>query len=761
VKKLARKISGTDKAWWVSTLRWLAVLFSLGLVLGLGTLFALYQLIEVPSANADFKTQTTKVFYSDGKSQIGSFATQDRESIDLEQMPESIRAAVIAAEDRTFYDNEGIDLKGILRAVRNNTTSGEIQSGGSTITQQYVKVLYLNQERSYSRKVKEAILSLKISRQQSKEEILEGYLNTIYFGNGAYGIQVASKTYFGHDASDLDVDEAAALATVINNPSYYDPYADDVETRMMPRYRYVLSGMLKAGAISQADHDTYAEKLPAFKKKTNSSRYKGSKGFLLDLVRKKLVALGYTDAQIDGGGLRIVTTFDRKMQKAAVETVKEQRPDGLKELHQALVSIQPGTGAVKAMYGGDDFLKSQLNWATLGAQPGSTFKVFGVVAALENGYSLQTQLDGNSPYRLPGSSVTIGNQGDSGGQSFGNVSLERATEESINTAFVDLTVQMDDGPDKIVRAARDAGVSERALKVYDDENVRGVVTSLGTEVIPTVDMANAYATLAAEGKRSEWHVIRRVESNDKQVLYKHEAKPKQSIDKDVAADTLKALQGVVSNGTGTNGRTVCPTAGKTGTATAGPRKDQHVSSSWFVGTTPKLTTAVMYNRGKGNEDLEGYMPTFYGGQYPAKTFAAYMNEVLDSDNCGSFPSPAYIKADKGTTYVAPAPTCGEGERYSKSAGSCVSDTPECGDGERYSKSRGECVEEEEDKPKPTPTRKTPTTPTPSRTTTPPVVEPPEDPTDPGTGGGSDPGTGGGAGGGTGGGTGGGGAAPGQ
>ncbi|WP_020691397.1 transglycosylase domain-containing protein [Aeromicrobium massiliense] len=739
VKKLARKISGTGKSWWVSTLRWLAVLFSLGLVLGVATLFALYQLIDVPSANADFKTQTTKVYYSDGKSQIGSFATQDRESIEFEQMPETIRSAVIAAEDRTFYDNEGIDFKGILRAVRNNTTSGEITSGGSTITQQYVKVLYLNQERSYSRKVKEAILSLKISRQQSKEEVLEGYLNTIYFGNGAYGVQVASKTYFGHGASKLEVDEAAALATIINNPSYYDPYADEVDDRMMPRYRYVLSGMLKAGAITQAQYDEFSQRLPEFKKKSTSGRYKGTRGFLLDLVRKKLVGLGYTDAQIDGGGLRIVTTFDRKMQNAAVEAVRESRPDGLKELHQALVTVQPGTGAVKAMFGGDDFLKSQLNWATLGAQPGSTFKVFGVVAALDNGFSLKTQLDGNSPYRLPGSSVTIGNQGDSGGQSFGRVPLERATEESINTAFVDLTVQMEDGPDKIVKAAKDAGVSERALSVYDDENVRGVVTSLGTEVIPTIDMANAYATLAAEGKRSEWFVVKRVESPEKRVLYKHDARPKQTIDKDVAADTLKALQGVVSNGTGTNGRTICPTAGKTGTATAGPRKDQHVSSSWFVGTTPKLTTAVMYNRGKGNEDLEGYMPTFYGGQYPAKTFANYMNKVLDSSDCGSFPPPANIKADQGTDYVAPAPTCGDGERYSSSEGECVSTVPECEDGETLNKSKSKCVkEEEEEKPeptRPTPTRPTqptptqPTQPTPTQPTQPsqtPIVPPPAD-----------------------------------
>ncbi|NRQ48997.1 transglycosylase domain-containing protein [Aeromicrobium stalagmiti] len=655
-RTIGRKIGGRGP-WWAKTIRWISFLGVAGVLAAAATFFVLYRAIAIPDANADFQTQTTQVYYSDGKHKLGEFATQDRESITIDQIPASMQAAAIAAEDRSFYTNRGIDLKGIIRAARDNTTSGSVQAGGSTITQQYVKILYLTQERSYTRKVKEAILSIKIHNQLSKKQILEGYLNTIYFGNGAYGVEVAAQTYFGKPASKLNYAQSALLATVINSPSYYDPYAEGAQDRIQPRFSYVLAGMVKSGAITQEQASKFDDRIPKVIKKKQSTRFSGSKGYLLQLVKEKAMAeLGLSDQEFDGSGLRIITTFDYENQMKAIESIKALRPDA-SELQQSLVSVQPGTGAVRAMYAGRDYVKNQLNWATSGTQPGSTFKAFAVVAALEDGYSLKTKLNGNSPLMKDGEQIAE-NQGDSGGESFGSVDLAFATQKSVNTAFVDLVDQMEDGPNKVLEAASQAGIPSRVLDPVEEAGAP-LVTPLGYFPVAPVDMANAYATLAADGKRAEWYVVERVKDSSGQTVLKHKVETDQTIPKDVAADTIAAMQRVVNSGaggTGSNGRTVCTTAGKTGTATFGPDDDQHVSSSWFAGFTPKLATAVMYNRGKnGNGDLENYMVPFFGGQIPAKTFALYMNGVLDPADCGTFPPAANIKSTKGTIVKPPAP----------------------------------------------------------------------------------------------------------
>ncbi len=626
----------------VKILRWLIVLLFTGGLIGVLGVVTAYSLIELPDPNRDFQTQTTNVYYSDGETRIGSFSNQDRRIVGYDEMSDHAKNAVVAAEDRSFWRNRGIDVRGIIRAARNNASSGQITGGGSTITQQYVKILYLTQERTYTRKVKEALLSVKTDNQLSKEEILAGYLNTIYFGNGAYGIEVAAQTYFGTSAKKLSIPQSAFLASVINNPSNLDPYAEGAKERILPRYNYVLDGMVAMNAITASEAAEYKGELPKFKKKKNDQRYAGTKGFLLDLVRQKMRSLEFSDFEIAGGGYKIVTTFDKDMQAAAVEAVETVRPTGLKELNTGLASVDVETGALVAMYGGPDYLKSQLNWATMGTQPGSTFKIFAVIAGLEDGYSLQTKLDGNSPWVRGKDRVS--NAGEGRGASYGDITLAKATQSSVNTAFIDLTDQMEQGPQKILDAASAAGIPKSTLDQINP--VIGV--SLGYAPIAPVDMANAYATLAAEGNRKNWFVIDQVEDSRGTRLYQHRVSTTQTIDEDVAADSIASLQLVTKSGTGTRARTFCPTAGKTGTATAGTNQaTAHVSGSWFVGMTPKLATAVSYSRGKGNEPLNGYLAPYYGGNYPAMTFKRFNDAVLDRADCGTFAKPANLKATKG------------------------------------------------------------------------------------------------------------------
>ncbi|MDO9379807.1 MAG: transglycosylase domain-containing protein [Nocardioidaceae bacterium] len=651
-KPASRRTKGAKAPLWRRAFKWTLIAGAVVTVLGAVVGYLIYRNVDIPDANAEFLTQTTTVFYSDGKTPIGKFEVQNRQNVELDQVSPSMQQAIIAAEDRSFYTNRGIDIRGIVRAARNNATSNSTQ-GASTITQQYVKVLYLTQEQTLKRKAREAILSVKIHNQLSKDDILEGYLNTVYFGNGAYGVQAASEKYFDKDAADLSVDESAMLASVVNSPSGMDPFGSDTtRERLLERYQYVLDGMVKAEEITQAEADEVGDRLPAFADQAQRSRFGGTKGYLLRLTDLQLQKQGFTDAQINGGGLNVRTTFNRKAQNATVEAIKETAPDGLGQLHVASTSVDVKTGAVRAMYGGPDYLDSQLNWATSGAQPGSTFKPFAVAAALRNGYSLNTSLDGNSPIRV--GNDTVGNQGDSGGESFGRVSLRRATQKSINTAFVDLTEQMDNGPTEIRKAARDAGIPQNVIKRIPSVPV----TSLGVEPVPVIDMANAYSTFANEGQRHEWFVVSKVSDAKGDVLFDHEVKTERGFSADVAADVTSALQGVTqADGTGLNGRTICPTAGKTGTATfqSGPGEPQRVSSSWFVGYTPKMATAVMYVRGKnGNADLEGYLQPFFGGQYPARTFANIMDGEIDGDSCGTFPPAANIRATEGTSYVPPA-----------------------------------------------------------------------------------------------------------
>ena len=587
-----------------------------GLVFALvavGGFVYLYKTTKLPDPNADFETNTSFVYYDDGKGgqgeQIGQYAVQNRDAISYKEMPQDIKDAVVAAENRTFWSDSGIDYKGIVRALFNNA-QGNATQGASTITQQYIKILYLTQERTYTRKLKEAILSLKLGKEVSKQQILEGYLNTIYFGRGAYGIQAAAKAYFDKDASDLSLQECATLASIINNPSQYNPDSGkDAKKALRERYRYVLDGMASVGKITEDEAKKAGRKLPKFYPGQTDDKFGGQRGHVLTMVKDALTTLPnkatgepFTESEIDGGGLRITTTFTKKAMDAAENGVNEVRPEGKefsdKNLHIGVASVDVATGAIRGIFAGQDYLQSQINWAIAGGQAGSSVKPFSLAAALKAGYSLKDTFDGNSPYTLENGDEIRNEQDTDYGSA---VNLIKATEDSINTAFTDLTVSMPDGPQKILEMMNKMGIppNKGPGKHYGFPSASAGLNpfpsiTLGSATISPINMANGYATIANGGRFHAPFIIEKVTSKDGEVLYDHSVSDQQVIDQeqgsDIAADVSYALQQVVQHGTGTAalglGR---PAAGKTGTATNG--LDQ-VDSAWFTGYTPQMATSV-------------------------------------------------------------------------------------------------------------------------------------------------------------------------
>jgi membrane peptidoglycan carboxypeptidase len=628
-----------------------------------GLFFVAYRSIDIPDPNSDFTTQTTHVYYADGKTDLGSFAIQKRDPIPLDEMPETLKDAVVAAEDQSFWTNQGIDPKGILRAAFSNA-SGGVTQGASTITQQYVKVLYLTQERSWKRKVKEAILSLKIENQYSKDEVLEGYLNTIYFGRGAYGVQAAAQAYFEVDAKDLNLRQSAVLAALLNDPNDLDPANGKSSKRALKgRYQYVVGEMAQMDEIKSEERDRAYRRLPDFPEVESEDAYGQQTGHVLQMVKNELVRLGFSEQEINGGGLEVTTTFTEKAMKAAEDGMKAARPDGYgyKNLHVGVATVEPGTGAVRGIFAGQDYLQSQINWAISGGQAGSTFKPFALAAGIKDGFALKDTFDGNSPYVFPDGS-DVENEFN---HSYGRVSLITATEDSINTAYMDLTQSMDDGPEEIVDTAVDMGIppAEPAKDPWGFptsspglEANPGV--ALGSQTVSPINMANAYATIANNGVAAEPFIIEKVVDQNGEKRYDHKVQDHRALPEDIDSDVIYAMQQVVEEGTASSSLSgfAWPAAGKTGTATNGLGE---VSSAWFAGFTAQYSTAVMYVRGKGNEQLKGWLPEYFGGAYPARTWGAVMDLVMEGEEPIEFPEPAYVDGeapdDGHAPYTPPPP----------------------------------------------------------------------------------------------------------
>ena len=657
----------------VPSWRQLASIAFAGVVALAGVFVALYLLIDLPQPNELAVANSSVVYYSNGKTELGRYAEVNRDSVPLSEVPLHVQQAVLAAEDRTFYDNRGISFTGIGRSIWNNLSGGDTQ-GGSTITQQYARNAYLTQERTYERKVKEAILALKLNRELSKDQILEDYLNTIYFGRNAYGIEAASQAYFRTSVSRLTVAQGAVLAALIRAPASYDPAEGDaaaaaLETRTL---EYVIPGMVDEGWLDPGE--AAALTMPKVKPAQRGNQFAGPNGYILDdYVRSELQDLGFSNQELETGGLSITVTIDKDAQAAAVAAVQDNAPTiAAERVQTGLVSVEPGTGAVRAMYGGRDYLKRFVNNATALQEPGSTFKAFTLAAALEDGVMLTDTFDGSSPWTDPATGQQIENQGDSGGTSFGPVSLLTATEESINTAYLDLTDQI--GPDLVIDAAVAAGIPKNAPGLAPVPAV-----TLGNASVSPLQMAEAYATFAASGLHADAYVVQEVKNSTGGVVYAAEPSPDQAFAPDIADEVNYALQEVVKVGTGTTALALGrPAAGKTGT--------HELYTSWFVGYTPQLATAVMYYRGVGPKQEicqsgqtpesdrcvlrptlvgVGGLPVFYGGQYPARVWTAFMTAALSGQPVEPFapaPSPVVTtpppsKSPKPTpTTSSPSPT---------------------------------------------------------------------------------------------------------
>ncbi len=615
-------------------------LLLLGL-LGAGAFAAAVILTPVPDPNEVARTEATVVYYADGTTEIGRLGDSTRRSVALADVPLDVQRAVLAAEDRDFYEHGGFSPVGIGRAVYNNVTGGSLQ-GGSTITQQYAKNAYLTSERSFTRKARELILSVKLEATVGKDDILEDYLNTIYFGRGAYGVEAASRVYFGVPVTELDYEQGAVLAALIKAPSFYS----DNRKELKARWRYVIDSMAQVGWITP-QQVTKAD-FPQILKPTNANRLGGQVGYLLEAVKADLRTLGYTDQEIEGGGLRIVTTFDAGAQAAAVAAVEAVGPtEGTEGLRIGLVAVRPGTGEVVAMYGGRDYVSDPINNATRPfAQAGSTFKPFALTAAVEQGIGLESVWDGNSPAEVQGYAVR--NYGDA---SFGQVDLRTATAASINTAYVAVEDQV--GVDNVADAAYRLGLPVDTPGQSPD--ALDLTFVLGTASPSGVAMANSYATLAARGQRSIVSTVKEVYGTNGGLQYAWDPARDQVVSSDVTDTVTSALQSVIAGGTATGAQALGrPAAGKTGTSNEN-------KSMWFVGYTPQLSTAVLMAKEDAQgipiplDGVAGGAPAYGGGGYTVAIWTAFMQAALAALPVADFVTPI-VTPSPSPSSESPSPT---------------------------------------------------------------------------------------------------------
>lgn len=606
-------------------LKWVLGIIGALLALGIGAFAYLYATTEIPQPESIAVAENTTVYYADGTTPIGTFSEQNREIIDCSVLPDYVGQAVVASEDRSFYTNRGIDLVGIARAFWNNLTTGSRQ-GGSTITQQYAERYYLGETTSYLGKAREAILALKIAQAQDKDQVLCNYMNTIYLGRGTYGIQAAAKAYFGKEAKDLTVAEAAMLAGIIPSPSSWDPAVNPEQAQA--RFTRVLRIMQEDGYITAQEQQE--AQFPQTIEYTQQNSYQGANGYLLQMVRDELTGDGtFSAEQLDTGGYAIVTTIDKSKQDLMYSVVSPAQngmqgviPDGMEF---GGISVNAKDGSIISVYAGEDYLTKQLNQATQSVyEIGSTMKPMALLGAIQEGVNLDTVFNGNSPRKFDGIADPVGNFGN---MSYGNVNLYTATAQSLNTVYMDVQAKL--GTQRIAEIAKEAGAESDSL---DGTNP---FTVLGNNALTTKDVARMYATIANQGNRPNIHIVSSVKNTDGEDIYKAPTETTQVFDANDTALVTKAMTGTVQNGTATEALAVGHNlAMKTGTA-----NDSYAASA--VGFTPSVVSvfAMWYPDANGNpQEVPAFGGWSGGSDYPVHLFTQYMTQALAGTDNETFPN---------------------------------------------------------------------------------------------------------------------------
>ena len=588
-------------------------------IIGMAVFLYLYNTLSVPAPDDLALAQKTTVYYADGTTEMGSLGEINRQIVDTTKIPDYVSKAIVASEDRTFYTNSGVDVKGILRALVNNLRGGARQ-GASTLTQQYVERYFVGKTTdTYGGKLKEAVLAIKINREQSKDEVIGAYMNTIYFGRGAYGIDAAAQAYFGHGADQLTLSESALLAAVIPAPSAWDPAVNPDKAK--ERWERDLNLMVEDGWITQAERDAAVFPETIDPDTLNSESMTGTNGYLMAQVKEELLASGQFDEdKIGQGGLRITSTIDKEHQEQAVAAAEGMNEvDGWDPTYQhvALSSMDPETGEILAEYAGADYEKRQQNAVTQDiAMAGSSFKPFALLANARLGGTVYDTYSGKSPQYFRGMGTPVSNDG---GYSFGNVTLVKATAYSMNTVFVGLNDDVE--PENTMKAAIDAGIPEDTVGLNDE-----LLNVLGPSSPHNIDLATAYSTIANGGQRVTPHIVKKVEDSHNKLVYSGDVEPTRVFDVEEVSSIMPALE-AVTKGDGTANRVDnsiarLVTAGKTGTSS-----DQ--LSAQFIGFVPGMVTAVsMYQSdADGNSvplDDVGGLDQFHGGDWPVDVWIDYM-----------------------------------------------------------------------------------------------------------------------------------------